>query len=711
MRDKSRWRAGLILALALMTLLALSGAATPFLAWRLACHPALGAPLIGRIDPPWSWLTWRQRYGKGAPAVVAVVDTIAAALGLATTLGLVFWLGVRTRSARRYDGVHGTAHWASRAEIEAAGLLPHRGESAGVYVGGWRDARGRLHYLRHDGPEHIAAIAPTRSGKGVGLVAPTLLSWPHSVVVNDQKAELWNLTAGWREREAGNAVLRFDPGAASGSVGFNPLQEIRLGSIHEVGDVQNLVTILIDPEGKGLIDHWAKTSHAFLTGAILHVLYRAKLAGTVGALPQVALALSDPARPVEALYREMLENKWAGGQVHPTIAAAARDMTNRPDEERGSVLSTAMSFLSLYRDPLIAKNVSRSDFRIADLMNHDKPVSLYLVARAEDKDRMKPLMRLVINQLVRVLLRPDIAYAQGRPLPPHRHRLLLMLDEFPSYGKLDVFQEALAYIAGHGIKAYLIMQDIAQLWGAYGRDESIISNCHIRIAYAPNKIETADWLSRMTGTATIVKEDITTSGGRFSAMLSNVSRSYHQVSRPLATPDEIMRLTPPRKDARDIVTRPGAMLVFVAGHAPILGTQSLYFRDPVLPPVPAYRRRPALPVCPFRRRQRYSGHEPAIFGVLNLGDCRAVLALGPACVCPRPAHQPHAVPAAWHLADRARRRAAASWPGRQLLPAGQRGHAHGEAARLCRPWHVCRRLSADVETGCCPRRLSCRDRL
>jgi type IV secretion system protein VirD4 len=320
-------------------------------------------------------------------------------------------MGSHGRVAERHEGVHGTAHWANRQEIEATSLLPKRGKAGeGVYVGGWTDERGRLHYLRHNGPEHIAAIAPTRSGKGVGLVVPTLLSWRGSIVVNDQKAELWNLTSGWRQKEAGNVVLRFDPGAASGSIGFNPLAEIRLGTIHEVGDVQNLVTILVDPEGKGLVDHWAKTSHAFLTGAILHVLYRAQASGGVGALPQVALALSDPAQPIDRFYREMLDNKWAGGQTHPTIAAAARDMTSRPEEERGSVLSTAMSFLSIYRDPLIAKNVSRSDFRIADLMNHDRPVSLYLVVRAEDKDRMKPLMRLIINQLVRVLLRPDITY-------------------------------------------------------------------------------------------------------------------------------------------------------------------------------------------------------------------------------------------------------------------------------------------------------------
>ena len=152
---------------------------------------------------------------------------------------------------------------------------------------------------------------------------------------------------------------------------------------------------------------------------------------------------------------------------------------------------------------------------------------------------------------------------------------------FPSYGKLEVFQEALAYIAGYGIKAYLINQDMSQLWGAYGKDESVLSNCHVRIAFAPNRVETAEWLSRMCGTATVVKEDVTTSGKRFGAVLTHVSKTYHQISRPLATADEIMRLRSPVKDENDLIVEPGDMLVFVAGHAPILGTQSLYFRDPV----------------------------------------------------------------------------------------------------------------------------------
>ena len=573
----ARWRGPVcIVGASIIVMLCLSSVATQFVAWRFAYHAGLGEGWIGSFYAPWSWIDWHSRFHNQGPKTFQLLFSGMGVFGAVIASGALLAMSTRGRKALRHEGVHGTAHWADSAEIRATGLL----EGGGVYVGGWTDPNGRLNYLRHDGPEHIAAIAPTRSGKGVGLVVPTLLSWPHSLVVNDQKAELWNMTAGWRAAGAGNRVLRFDPGAASGSAAFNPLQEIRLGTIHEVGDVQNLVTILVDPEGKGLVDHWAKTSHAFLTGAVLHVMYKASANGRSGTLPEVALSLSDPKRPIDGFYREMLHNTWAGGEVHPTIAASSRDMTNRPDEERGSVLSTAMSFLSLYRDPLIAANVSRSDFRILDLMNDTKPVTLYLIVRAEDKDRMKPLMRLIINQLMRVLLRPEITYKDGRPLAPHKHRLLLMLDEFPSYGKLDVFQEALAYIAGYGIKAYLIMQDIAQLWGAYGRDESIISNCHLRIAYAPNKIETADWLSRMAGATTVVKEDITNSGSRYSAVLPNVSTTYHQIARSLMTPDEVMRLKSPVKDATDTIVEPGDMVIFVAGHAPILGTQSLYFRDP-----------------------------------------------------------------------------------------------------------------------------------
>ena len=484
-KPKSRRTIGILFFAAVI---ALNSAATQYVASRFAYHPALGAPLYGHVYAPWEWVVWYSRFGVSTQAVF---QPVMIGLSASLMLGVLGLLAVSGRNPERHEGIHGTAHWASFEEIEATGLLPKKGKGGeGVYVGGWRDGRGRLRYLRHNGPEHIAAIAPTRSGKGVGLVVPTLLSWPHSVVVNDQKAELWNLTAAWRKGEAGNVVMKFDPGAEEGSVSFNPLEEIRLGTLHEVGDVQNLVTILVDPEGKGLVDHWAKTSHAFLTGAILHVLYKKRAEGKVGSLPDVALALSDPDRKVMSLYLEMIQNKWGpNGAVHITIASAARDMVNRPDEERGSVLSTAMSFLSLYRDPLVARNVARSDFKVMDLMNHAKPVTLFLVVRAEDKDRMKPLMRLIINQLVRVLLRPEITFVKGRPQPPHKHRLLLMLDEFP------VLREARSVSGGARLYRGLRHQGLShqsghepalgRLW--QGRERALELPCPHRLRPEPGR--------------------------------------------------------------------------------------------------------------------------------------------------------------------------------------------------------------------------------
>ena len=162
------------------------------------------------------------------------------------------------------------------------------------------------------------------------------------------------------------------------------------------------------------------------------------------------------------------------GQNHPVVGSAARDMMDRPDEEAGSVLSTAKSYLALYRDPVVARNVSKSEFRIKDLMHHDDPVSLYIVTQPNDKARLRPLVRVMVNMIVR-LLADKMDFENGRPVAHYKHRLLMMLDEFPSLGKLEILQESLAFVAGYGIKCYLICQDINQLKSretGYGHDET-----------------------------------------------------------------------------------------------------------------------------------------------------------------------------------------------------------------------------------------------
>src|SRR5260370_7619154 len=117
-----------------------------------------------------------------------------------------------------------------------------------------------------------------------------------------------------------------------------------------------------------------------------------------------------------------------------------------------------------------------------------------------------------------------------------------MIDEFPALGKLEILQQSLAFVAGYGIKCYLISQDINQLKSresGYGPDETITSNCHVQTAFPPNRLETAEHLSKLTGQTTIIKERVTRSGPGLGTHLSPPSQ---QLQLPLLTPNILLRL-------------------------------------------------------------------------------------------------------------------------------------------------------------------------
>ena len=414
-------------------------AATEWTAWQLGFQPELGHPwwlMAGRpiyLPPAFFW--WWFAYDAYAPSVFLHGAYIAASgtvIAIIAAIAMSVW---RAREAKRVI-TYGSARWATREETRAAGLLT----PDGVLLG-----KLGHDYLRHDGPEHVLCFAPTRSGKGVGLVVPSLLAWPESAIVHDIKGENWTLTAGFR---AGfGRVLRFDPTNA-GSAAYNPLLEVRRGE-WEVRDVQNVADVLVDPEGSlDKRNHWEKTSHSLLVGSILHVLY----AEPDKTLAGVANFLSDPRRSIESTLHAMMQTRHLGeAGTHPVVASAARELLNKSDNERSGVLSTAMSFLGLYRDPAIAQVTRHCDWRIADLVEDSRPTTLYLVVPPSDISRTKPLIRLILNQIGRRLT---------EELSPknRRHRVLLMLDEFPALGRLDFFESALAFMAGYGLKAFLIAQ-------------------------------------------------------------------------------------------------------------------------------------------------------------------------------------------------------------------------------------------------------------
>ena len=362
-------------------------AATQWAAAMLAYQPELGSPwaIVGGVPlyRPWALFAWWYHFGAYGEPIFDRAGMLAGAsgfLGCGAAIAGSLWRARQSNNVTTY----GSARWANGREVEASGL--HR--DAGVLLGSL-GAR----YLRHDGPEHVMAFAPTRSGKGVGLVVPTLLSWTGSTVVHDIKGENWTLTAGWRSRFS--HCLLFNPTDVR-SARYNPLLEVRRGA-DEVRDVQNIADILVDPEGAlERRNHWEKTSHSLLVGAILHVLY----AEEDKTLARVATFLSDPQRSFAATLGRMMETNHLGDRdhprVHPVVASAARELLNKSENERSGVLSTAMSFLGLYRDPTVAEVTSRCDWRIADLVEGDRPVSLYLVIPPSDISRTKPLVRLVL---------------------------------------------------------------------------------------------------------------------------------------------------------------------------------------------------------------------------------------------------------------------------------------------------------------------------
>ena len=559
MNDRILW--GQITAVFLIVLLAVWGA-TQWTAAALAFQPELGDPWFRLGDypvyPPPAFFWWWFAFDAYAPPIFYKGALIAASGGFAAIIVAIAMSVWRARERQKAE-TYGSARWAGRREIRAAGMLG--GE--GVVLGRFGKA-----YLRHDGAEHILCFAPTRSGKGVGLVVPTLLTWPGSCIVHDIKGENWQLTAGFRALHG--RVLLFDPTNAKSSA-YNPLLEVRRGE-WEVRDVQNVADVLVDPEGSlEKRNHWEKTSHALLVGTILHVLYAEEDKSLAG----VAAFLSDPRRPIVSTLRRMQTTRHLGDKgVHPVVAAAAQELLNKSDNERSGVLSTAMSFLGLYRDPVIAAVTGRSEWRIADLMAGDRPTSLYLVVPPGDISRTKPLIRLILNQIGRRLTEDLNPGARPR-------RLLLMLDEFPALGRLDFFESALAFMAGYGIKAFLIAQSLNQIEKAYGQNNAILDNCHVRVSFATNDERTAKRISDALGTATEMRAMKNYAGHRLSPWLGHLMVSRTETARALLTPGEVMQLPP------------GEQIVMAAGVPPIRASKARYYVDPrftsriLAPPPPA----------------------------------------------------------------------------------------------------------------------------
>ncbi len=450
--------------------------------------------------------------------------------------------------------------------------------------------------LAHFGSQHVFVFAPTGSGKGVGIVMPILVTYPSSIFCLDIKGENYTSTSGYRHKVFNNVIIKFEPSCADGtSAKYNPLDEIRIGTIYETGDAQKLALAIVDQDGKGLEDHWTQKAAALMTGVILHLIYtkeNANLSGLSLFLSGVHPDTKESYGKETAIFEEMIgktepfihrngyarlksisidqaqqELKQLGlvgdDGINIVIKASGTPLANSKAEgERSSIISSTQKPLALYTDPVVAMNTSTSDFRLDDLQNFSRPVSFYLIVPNDQRDRLKPLIRILITQTV------------NRIQSQHHGKvreITFLLDEFPELNKIEQMESALATIRGYKVRMVLIAQDYLQLTKYYGENQTIFSNCGVRIAYAPNEMKTAELLSKYTGTKTYVAESTSTTINKQPFQILSGSNSVtintQETSRSLLTADEITRLG-------------DNMIILVEKKNPIFGHKFAWFLSP-----------------------------------------------------------------------------------------------------------------------------------
>lgn len=412
---------------------------------------------------------------------------------------------------------HGSAVWASFKQIKRAGLLGHEGIVLGLCGN---------RYVMHAGEQHVALVGSTRSGKGVGVIIPTLLSWPGSVIVTDVKGgENHLVTGNYRAQFSG--VYAFNP-CSPMSIKLDPLAEVRLG-VHEVGDAQVIAAILVDPESVSRkLDHWESTAFGVLTGLILHVLYAQH---RTKSLPGVLQLIDDPQLGMEGVLKEMISYPHLHGKPHPTIAMIARAQMNRADREASSVWSTVERCLNLFHDPVIAGNLSGHDLPFETIHDPDAPVSLYLICNPGDGPRLEPLFKLLIQQIM-----ARITSGSPRGTGP---QALAVFEEFPALGYMPFFAKVLGLMGSYRIRALLAMQSLNSLEQIYGERQTILDNCAVKVFMGVGDDRTAQRVVNMLSTMTVERE-VQSSSRQAGAWLSNQSWSPQETSRPLLTVGEVI---------------------------------------------------------------------------------------------------------------------------------------------------------------------------
>jgi type IV secretion system protein VirD4 len=443
------------------------------------------------------------------------------------------------RPFKKPESIHGNASWATSRRVKKMGLRSKKGMLLGKY-------KGKL--LVASGYQHCLLFAPTGSGKGVGFVIPNLLFWEDSVIVHDIKLENYTITSGWRKKHLKQRVFLWNPADPDGiSHCYNPMDWISKKPGQMVDDVQKICNFLLPEQ-----EFWQNEARALLTGIMLYLVFDDNKPTTLG---EVVRTL----RNDDVVYNLAVVLDTMGKIIHPVAYMNIAAYLQKPDKERGSVTSTANSSLELWANPLIDATTATSDFNLHEFKKI--PHTLYCGLTPDNISRLKPLMGIFYQQAA--------AFFTARlPQPDEKYGVMMMMDEFPTLGKMEQFQAGIAYFRGYNVRLFLIIQDTEQLKGIYEESgmNSFLSNATYRITFAANNMETANLISQLLGNKTA--QQISYNKPKY-LDLNPGARSLHisETQRALLLPQEVIQL--PRDE----------QIILIESEPAIKSKKIKYFED------------------------------------------------------------------------------------------------------------------------------------
>ena len=415
---------------------------------------------------------------------------------------------------------YGTRQWATTAEVKDAGLFAQNGVVLGQWKRGWR---GQRRILRYDGEENIVIVAPERSGKGTGIFIPTLLEMDGHTLTIDIRGATYAATAGYRShmsRVERMALMQ------KNSVRFSLPQAIRRDTPYAFLDATAIAEMHINTQNsKGQNeDFWNKTSKALLTCALLYET-ETQLRPT---MRQLARFWSAPGRDPRETLAYVVQHT-----ASEQVAELGQEVLNKTDREASSILSTMMSNLFIYRDPILAENTSTCDFALSDFTQQDWWLSLYIVQSPAEEEHVRPFLRAFLR----------LAMGRWMETDAVKHRITMLLDEYPNLGQMDFHIKNLSVLGGYGIRTVLATQNVPLLKQLCGDPDLIMERCKVRVFYAAQGHTTAHEITRQTGTGTAVTmQESRRADGWSWAMADSRTQQEHQHSRALLTEAEAMEI-------------------------------------------------------------------------------------------------------------------------------------------------------------------------